>query len=230
MSLQITRVQTPIAKFAIKCTNTMKPTHIVVHDTANDASAMAEISYMLSNNNWTSFHFAVDDYRAVQGLPLDRNGWHSGDGQGKGNRSGIAIETCYSLSGGPRYTQARQNCAELVAILLKQYGWGVDKVTKHQDYSGKYCPHRNLNLGWKQFIQMCQAELDKLYSTTPQPTTIVEGTLVKITGDNYATGQSIPQWVKNAVYTVSHISGDKALLGAPDGINSWVLIKDLQAQ
>ena len=61
---------------------------------------------MISNNYQTSFHFAVDDKEVVQGLPLDRNGWHAGDGNGKGNREGIAIEICYSLSGGERFLQA----------------------------------------------------------------------------------------------------------------------------
>ena len=34
------------------------------------------------------------------------------------------------------------------AYLLKQYGWGIDKVGTHEMRSGKYCPHRTLDLGW----------------------------------------------------------------------------------
>ena len=55
-----------------------------------------------------------------------------------------------------------------------------------------------------------------------------EGSKVKITGSTYATGQSIPGWVKNGTHTVSEISGEKALLGANGGICSWVLTKDLK--
>lgn len=51
------------------------------------------------------------------------------------------------------------------------------------------------------------------------------GSKVKITGSNYATGQSIPGWVKNNTYTVSQISGSKALIKE---IVSWVYTKDLQ--
>ena len=47
---------------------------------------------------------------------------------------GIHIEICYSLSGGPKFAAAEKNAAEFIASLLQQYGWGVDKVTKHQDY------------------------------------------------------------------------------------------------
>ena len=163
MSLSITRVETPTSKYPIKCPYLMTPSCIVIHDTASDASAMSEISYMLSNSNQVSFHFAVDDERAVQGLPLDRNAWHAGDGvSGKGNRYGIAIETCYSKSGGTRYMQARQNVAKLTAILLKDYGWGIEQVKKHQDFSGKYCPHRNLDMGWSYFIEMVRQELEEL--------------------------------------------------------------------
>ena len=81
----------------------MNPTHVVVHNTANDAPAANEIKYMQSNNNQVSFHFAVDDKEIIQGLPLDRNAWACGDGvNGEGNRKGIQVEICYSKSGGVR--------------------------------------------------------------------------------------------------------------------------------
>ena len=143
----------------------MTPTRIVIHNTANDASADAEIKYMKKSEKQggrqTSFHYAVDDKEAVQGLPENRNGWHAGDGNGKGNREGIAIEICYSKSGGERFMKAEQNAADLVVMILKGYGWGIGRVTKHQDYSGKYCPHRTLDLGWQRFLNMVQSRLDK---------------------------------------------------------------------
>lgn len=138
----------------------MTPTRVVVHNTANDASAMAEISYMITNDNYVSFHYAVDDYRAVQGLEENRNGWHSGDGNGQGNREGIAVEICYSLNGGDRFTKAEKNGVILIASILKRHGWGLDRVTKHQDYSAKYCPHRTLDLGWDRFLAMIAKELN----------------------------------------------------------------------
>ena len=46
-----------------------------------------------------------------------------------------------------------------VAYLLKQYGWGIDRVKKHQDWSGKYCPHRTLDLGWERFLNMVNSYL-----------------------------------------------------------------------
>ncbi len=149
----------PENKYGIKCPNMMNPSRIVIHNTANDASARNEISYMINNDSETSFHYAVDDKEIVQGVLENRNAWHAGDGNGKGNREGIAIEICYSKSGGDRFTKAEENAAELVASILKRYGWGIDKVTKHQDYSGKYCPHRTLDMGWDRFLKMVESKL-----------------------------------------------------------------------
>lgn len=150
----------PESKYGIKCPYEMIPTRIVVHNTANDATARNEIAYMTNNNYETSFHYAVDDKEIVQGLPLDRNGWHSSDGNGKGNREGIAIEICYSKSGGDRFIKAEENAGDLIVYLLKKYNWGIDRVTKHQDYCGKYCPHRTLDMGWNRFINMIKAKLE----------------------------------------------------------------------
>lgn len=154
----------PKEKYNIKCPYTMTPTRIVVHNTANDASARNEIAYMIKNNNEVSYHYAVDDKEIVQGIEENRNAWHSGDGgNGKGNREGIAIEICYSKSGGDRFIKAEQNAVELIVDILKRYNWGIDKVTKHQDYNKKYCPHRTLDMGWNRFIKMIE---DKLNTTS----------------------------------------------------------------
>lgn len=150
----------PSSKYGIKCPFDMVPSRIVVHNTENDASARNEISYMTNNDNEISFHYAVDDNEIVQGIEEFRNAWHAGDGNGVGNREGIAIEICYSLSGGERFDKAEDNATYLIADILKRYGWGIDKVTKHQDYSGKYCPHRTLDYGWERFINKVKSKLD----------------------------------------------------------------------
>lgn len=158
--MQITKMLCPSSKYSIKCPYEMTPEYITVHNTANDASAMSEISYMLGNNLEVSYHLAVDDYRAVQGLEFNRNGWHAGDGgNGKGNRKSIGIEICYSKSGGERFIKAEENAAELIAYLLKQYGWGIDRVKRHKDWSGKYCPHRTIDLGWERFLNMIKEKM-----------------------------------------------------------------------
>ncbi|HDR3655086.1 TPA: N-acetylmuramoyl-L-alanine amidase [Bacillus cereus] len=145
------------SKYGTKCPYTMNPEFITVHNTYNDATAENEVSYMIRNNNQVSFHIAVDDKEAVQGIPLERNAWHCGDGGGNGNRKSIGVEICYSLSGGDQYYKAEGNAAIIVAQLMKQYNIPISKVRTHQSWSGKYCPHRMLAEGrWNSFIERVQ--------------------------------------------------------------------------
>ena len=172
----------PESRYYLKCPYEMTPTRIVVHNTANDAPARNEISYMTNNDYETSFHYAVDDKEIVQGLPENRNGWHASDGNGKGNREGIAIEICYSLSGGDRFIKAEQNAVDLIVDILNRYNWDIDKVTKHQDYTNKYCPHRTLDMGWDRFLNMIN---EKLSETRARP--FIVGTKIYNTEDIYLT-------------------------------------------
>lgn len=57
--------------------------------------------------------------------------------------------------------------------------------------------------------------------------TIKVGNYVKPTGKKYATGQTIPTWVKQHSHKVSQIKGDRVLLGHPSGINSWVYLNEV---
>lgn len=133
----------------------------VVGNTQNSASADAEITYMNRNTNQVSFHFAIDDVEVVQGIPLNRNSWNAGDGaNGPGNRKSIAIEICYSKSGGERFLNAEKLAAKFIAQLLRERGWGIDRVTTHQHWSGKNCPALTLKLGWQRFLDMVTAELN----------------------------------------------------------------------
>lgn len=157
--MEIVKMLVPESKYSIKCPHQMTPEFIIIHNTANDASAMAEISYMMGNNNKVSFHCAIDNYRIVQGIPFDRNTWNATDGSnGRGNRKGIALEICYSKSGGERFEEAQKLAAEYTAYLLKQNNWGIDKVKKHEDfYPQKGCPHRTLSEGWQNFLNLVQS-------------------------------------------------------------------------
>ena len=159
--MNVSKNLVPLWNYPTKCPHKMTPTRIVVHNTANDASAQNEIAYMRRNTNTVSFHYAVDDKEVVQGIEENRNSWNAGDGsKGKGNREGISIEICYSKSGGERFIKAEENAVELIVDILKRYGWGIDRVTKHQDYNGKNCPHRTLDLGWDRFLKMIDAKLN----------------------------------------------------------------------
>lgn len=202
----VTKVVMPESKYGRKCPYSMKPEGISIHNTANDASAMSEISYMINNNNQVSFHEAIDDYRTVQGIEHNRNAWHSGDGHGFGNMKTIGIEICYSKSGGEKFEKAERNAAERIAYLMKQYGWNLDNITDerhtigtHQNRSGKYCPHRTLDNGLERFYDMIREEYRELTgeTATGKPNIVVDESKNN-TGRNVGDNVTI-----NGVYTSS---------------------------
>lgn len=190
-------------KYKLKCPYEMKPIGIVIHNTYNDASAKNEISYMINNDKSTSFHIAVDDIEAIQGLPLYRNSWANGDGaNGSGNRKYISIEICYSKSGGEKFIKAEKNAAKVVAQLLKKYKLNIENVKSHRDFSGKNCPHRtNIN----EFKEMVKKEL----STTSNTSNIGITNNTPVKDNQIDTGI----W-KNGDY-----SGKKAIVTSESGIN-----------
>lgn len=188
--MKIRKVELPKDKYQRKCPYTMtNPIYVTIHNTWNTATASQEIAYMQSNDKAISFHWAVDEKEAVQGIPMDRNAWHAGDGTyGKGNRRTIAIEIARSRSPESLSNGAEDNGAILTAMLLKQFDLTVDDVVKHQDWSGKYCPHRILDeKGWATFLNKVEDEYQKLsgVKTEVQPAVIKEGSFkVKVTALN----------------------------------------------
>lgn len=160
----------PTSKYPLKAPHAMTPQYVTIHNTANDASARNEIAYMSGNSNPTGYHVAIDDVEAVQAIPFSRNAYHAGDGQGPGNRKSIGIEICYSKSGGPRYYAAEANAAEYVAGVLKQKGWGIDRIKWHRDWSGKHCPHRMIDEGRLDlFKKTVKAHLDGNVEVAAKP-------------------------------------------------------------
>lgn len=212
--------------YSIKCPHSMTAEFIVVHNTANDATAENEVAYMIGNKNQVSFHYAVDDQEVVQGLPIDRNAWACGDGaNGTGNRKGIQVEICYSKSGGTRFDQAEKNAAHFIATLLRERQWGIEKVKKHQDFRNKYCPHRTLDKGWNGFLQMIKSYLNDIPVTSSSGFKVGEKVRVKESATQYATGQALAWFVKGSIYEVTKVAGDKLLLS---DIISWVWIDDVE--
>ena len=193
LDLKLVKMLVPSAKYGIKCPYAMVPEFVTIHNTANDASALAEISFMIGNWDEVSYHWAVDDVQAIQAIEHNRNGWHAGDNaKGTGNRKSIGIEICHSLTpGNLKYAKSEDNGAKLAAIILHQYGWGIDRIRKHQDWSGKYCPHRILDNGnWEGFKGKVQAYLLQLQGkqtptpkpvATPKPTATASATVREYT-------------------------------------------------
>lgn len=143
----------------------MVATTITIHNTGNPSSTgRGERSWLtnVTNNRTASYHIVVDEREAIECLPLNEVGWHAGDGSGakSGNRTSIGIEICESGD----YAKTLDNAAALVAKMLKERGWGVDKLRRHYDWSGKICPRLMYDngkwSGWEQFKQMVAVKLN----------------------------------------------------------------------
>jgi N-acetylmuramoyl-L-alanine amidase len=138
------------------------PEYITIHSTANPSStARNERAWLTNptNNRVASWHICIDDHEAIEAIPLNEMAWHAGDGgSGTGNRKSIGIEICES---GDRQ-KTLENAARLVAKMLKERGWGVDRLRRHYDWNGKVCPRimaGNNWAGWTKFKQDVQKEL-----------------------------------------------------------------------
>lgn len=142
------------------------PKTVVIHNTAMDADAESEAKYVHSKKGEVTYHYAVDDKVAIKLLPHNRSGWHCGDGGTTiGSKGGIAIEICFSKSGGSRYKKAEDNGARLAAKILYDENLGINALSKHQDWAldKKYCPHRILKYtGWDNFVALVSKYYDEL--------------------------------------------------------------------
>lgn len=139
----------------------MTPATFTVHSTANpNSTAQNERDNLARANNdrQASFHLVVDEIQAIESLPLNEIAFHAGDGRkvGGGNMSSISLEICES---GDREKTLR-NAIEITAYTLGKYGWGVDRLRQHFDWSGKNCPRILRDTGrWDWFVSEVKAKL-----------------------------------------------------------------------
>ncbi len=140
----------------------MTPQYITIHSTGNPKSTARNERAWLTNpaNKVTaSWHIVVDEREAIEAIPLTEVAWHAGDGgSGTGNRKSIGIEICESGDG----AKTLANAVKLTAKLLKERGWGVDRLRRHYDWSGKPCPRimaDNNWAGWERFKADVQREI-----------------------------------------------------------------------
>lgn len=194
---------------------------ITNHNTGNtnkSAGDEAHSKYLQSLENddrvYKSVHLFVDHDSITQCVPLDEFCYHAGDGNGDGNRKTISIEICE----GSQILLAESNAKKLNAALLLTYP--ELKIYKHQDWSGKYCPHIILDRknGWSNFVTdiynivnergKAEMEFEKVY--------------------NYL--YDIPEWGKNTIEKLINnrflIGGDSGELGITESMLRILVIND----
>lgn len=151
-------------------------TTITLHETANEkqgahaqahANLQSETGYI--NAAW---HYQGDDKQVIQSWPDTVQGWHAGDGSKStgGNKTSVAYELC--VNKGIDVDKSRDIAARFFAKWLKERGLNEKAVRFHKDWSGKNCPAKILNEGYKdRFVAQVKSYLT---GSTTTPTT--EGT------------------------------------------------------
>jgi len=127
------------------------PRGLVIHWTANEragANAAANRNYFNNPTTVASAHYIVDDKQIIRCLPENEMGYHVGAKSYKPgalqklssypNNCTIGIEMCVNQDAD--FHAMYQRTLELTADILKRYGWGVDKLWRHFDITGKNCP------------------------------------------------------------------------------------------
>lgn len=127
------------------------PRGLVIHWTANEgkgANAVANRNYFNKPTTEASAHYIVDDKQIVRCLPENEMAYHVGAKQYKPeavaklssypNNCTIGIEMCVNADG--NFQETYRRTVELAADILKRYGWGVDRLWRHFDITGKNCP------------------------------------------------------------------------------------------
>ncbi|MBQ4614137.1 MAG: N-acetylmuramoyl-L-alanine amidase [Akkermansia sp.] len=120
----------------------MRPTFLTIHSTANHSSTATAMQHSralcrgaFNNRNW---HFTVDQYMAVQNIPLNETAWHAGSAAG--NHNSIGIEMCECENRGHNHFRTWDRTAKLAALLMKRYKINLRRVVPHYHWTGKNCP------------------------------------------------------------------------------------------
>lgn len=160
-----------------------KPAYVVIHETDNwskGADAKAHATAMQNGNLAGTVHYYVDSKSIYQTLDHSDGAWAVGDGKGKygiTNRNSINIEICVNPE--TDYYKAVDYAEQLAAKLLKQYGWGTDRLKRHYDASRKNCPRRIQAEGrWPEFVKKTAAYM-KGASTVSTKTNTTSNTAKK---------------------------------------------------
>ena len=142
-----------------------KNTCIVVHYTGATGTAKNNVDYFAREKLSASASYFVDSKSIWQCVEDKNKAWHCGGGlQGSGghsfykvctNSNSIGIEMCCKKdTAGNLYIEPEtvNNTIDLIRYLMNKYGIPLDKVIRHYDVTGKFCPAMYVNeTAWQNF-------------------------------------------------------------------------------
>lgn len=119
--------------------------YLVIHYTSNRGdTAKNNADYFARENVGASAHFFVDENSVWSSVPEDCVAWHCGAKSYKHptcrNNNSIGIEICMNDKQGKVRQASIDRAIELTKQLMDKYDIPVDRVLRHYDVTGKYCP------------------------------------------------------------------------------------------
>jgi N-acetylmuramoyl-L-alanine amidase len=135
--------------------------YLTIHNTGNPKStARNERDYLANpiNTKSASFHIVIDEKETIECIPLDEVAYHAGTPAG--NNTSIGIEVCESGD----QSKVWDNATTLLAKMLNERDWGVDKLRAHKSWSGKECP-RLILPRWDEFVKEVSDKMQGIEAT-----------------------------------------------------------------
>lgn len=127
------------------------PKYLAVHWTANEgkgANASANARYLNNNDRQASAHYVVDDKEIIRCVPENEvaysvgakkyTEWSEKNIGSYPNTKVISVEMCVNSDGS--FWKTYSNVCKLCADILKRHSWGINKLIRHFDVTGKNCP------------------------------------------------------------------------------------------
>ena len=124
-----------------------EPGRICVHYTGQAGTDADKLALFYKNvaagmfpdklNSWTSTQYIIGLNGKIIRIIPDNEIAYAASGKNNGT---LHIEVCYSKAGGEFEEASIEALRELVQDLMKKYGIPAEKVLRHYDLTGKYCP------------------------------------------------------------------------------------------
>ena len=119
--------------------------YIVIHYTSNQGdTAKNNADYFAREKVGASAHYFCDENEIWQSGKDTDTAWHCGAKTYRHpecrNANSIGVEICMNDKKGNVRQGSIATAAELVRYLMQRYGVPVDRVIRHYDVTGKYCP------------------------------------------------------------------------------------------
>ena len=122
-----------------------KVKYLVIHYTSNNGdTAKNNADYFAREKVGASAHYFCDENEIWQSVKDNDTAWHCGAKTYRHpecrNANSVGVEICMNDKRGNVRQGSIATAAELVRYLMQRYGVPVDRVIRHYDVTGKYCP------------------------------------------------------------------------------------------